>query len=262
MDKDRPPPMTEEDISGYLFMIKSSQDETISSMIDADNRTLRLRLHLKEGGFFASRRACQKTLKAGQAALGDMMHIEVTGITALFGQWVENFIAGQKRGLIFAFLTILVMMMIALKSVRGGLWSMLPNMIPLLFLGGYVGWFWDFVDSDMIMVAIIAIGISVDDTIHFLFRYRFEREKTDDVDIALDKTFHFSGRALIITSVILVAGFMPFALSDYFFIRVMGTLLPATLAVALVTDMLFVPALIKLGAFSFRTARHESAKEP
>lgn len=143
-------------------------------------------------------------------------------------------------------------MVIALRSLFGGLWSMLPNTIPLLFLGGYIGWFWDFVDSDTIMVAIIAIGISVDDTIHFLFRYRFERERTNDIAVAIDRTFHFSGRAIIITSVILVAGFLPFALSDYFSIRIMGTLLPATLAMALATDLLLVPALIKLGAFRFR----------
>ena len=130
---------------------------------------------------------------------------------------------------------------------------MLPNTIPLLLLGGYLGWFWDTVDSDVIMVAIITIGISVDDTIHFLFRYRFERERTDDIDIALDRTFHYSGRAIIITTVILAAGFFPYAWSDYFSVRIYGTLLPVTLLAALTVDLLLVPAMIKLGAFKFKT---------
>jgi len=136
---------------------------------------------------------------------------------------------------------------------------MLPNIIPLLVLGGYVGWFWDLVDSDTLLVATIAIGISVDDTIHFLFRYRFERERTGDIDIALDRTFHFSGRAIIITSVILVAGFAPFAISDYFSVKIMGTLLPITLAAAMATDLLLIPAMIKLGAFRFRTREAQRA---
>ncbi|MFC1822920.1 RND family transporter [Thermodesulfobacteriota bacterium] len=254
-------PMTEEDISQYLFMFKMSGSDDLKSMIDVDNRTIRLRLHLNDNGFFAASRARQKALDAAQAVLGDKVQIEVTGITALFGEFVEDFIAGQQRGLIFAFFAILIMMAIALRSFTGGLWSMLPNMIPLLFLGGYVGWFWDIVDSDVIMVGIIAIGISVDDTIHFLFRYRFELDRTKDMDIALDRTFHFSGRALIITSVIIVAGFAPFAFADYFFFKIMGTLLPATLAAAMVTDLLLIPAMIKLGAFKFRTkARSKGLK--
>ena len=134
---------------------------------------------------------------------------------------------------------------------------MLPNILPLLLLGGYLGWFWDYVDPDVFMVAIIAIGISVDDTIHFLFRFRFERERTKEISIALDRTFHFSGRAIIITSVILVAGFAPFAMADYFLVKNLGTLLPATLVAAMVTDILLIPAMIKLGAFQFRTKIEE-----
>jgi len=246
-------PMTEGDISNYLFMFRMAGSEDLKSMIDNDNKTMRLRLHLNDSGFFAAHRASQKALAAGQAILGDKVQIEVTGILALFGEWVEGFIEGQKKGLIFAFLTILMMMIIALRSFTGGLWAMLPNIIPLLVLGGYVGWFWDLVDSDTLLVATIAIGISVDDTIHFLFRYRFERERTRDIDIALDRTFHFSGRAIMITSVILVAGFAPFAISDYFSVKIMGTLLPIALAAAMTTDLLLIPAMIKLGAFRFRT---------
>jgi len=246
-------PMTEGDISNYLFMFRMAGSDDHKSMIDNDNKTMRLRLHLNDSGFFAAHRASQKALASGQAILGDKVQIEVTGILALFGEWVEGFIEGQKKGLIFAFLTILMMMVIALRSFTGGLWAMLPNIIPLLVLGGYVGWFWDLVDSDTLLVATIAIGISVDDTIHFLFRYRFERERTGDIDIALDRTFHFSGRAIIITSVILVAGFAPFAISDYFSVKIMGTLLPIALAAAMTTDLLLIPAMIKLGAFRFRT---------
>jgi len=245
-------PMTKEDISKYLMMFRMGGSDELKSMIDKDNRIMRLRVCLNKSGFVAVHRASQKAMEAGQAILGDEVQIEATGIMALLGEWLEEFIDGQKRGMIFAFITILIMMSIALRSITGGLWSMLPNIIPLLFLGGYVGWFWDTVDSDVIMVAIVAIGISVDDTIHFLFRYRFERERTKDIEIALDRTFHFSGRAIIITSVILVAGFSPYAMSGYFSVRIFGTLLPATLAVAMVTDILLIPAMIKLGAFKFK----------
>lgn len=254
---ERIPPMTEGDLAKYLFLFQMSGSDDLTSMIDTENKTTRLRLSLNDDGFFATHRVAQKALVVGQAILGDSVQIEVTGMTALLGEWVDQLIDGQKRGLLFAFVTIFIMMVIALRSLSGGLWSMLPNMIPILILGGYVGWFWESVDSDTIMVAIIAIGISVDDTIHFLFRYRFERERTNDVEIALDRTFHFSGRAIIITSIILVVGFAPYATSDFFSVRIMGTLLPATLVAALLTDLLLIPALIKLGAFRFRMKADE-----
>ena len=248
-----PPPMTGEDLSKYLYMLEMSGSDDLKSMLDADNKVMRLRLHLNDSGFFSAKRVSEKALAMGRDTLGDTVQIEATGLNTLLGEWLAKFIEGQKWGLIFAFFTILIMMSILLRSFTCGLWSMLPNIIPLLMLGGYIGWFWDTVDSDTLIVAVIAIGLSVDDTIHFLFRYRFECERTDDVDIALDRTFHFSGRAIIITSVILVVGFLPYGASDFSSVRMFGTLLPLTIAGALLTDLLLLPAMIKLGAFRFGT---------
>jgi uncharacterized protein len=251
----KPPPMRNEDLSNYMFMMEMSGGDDLGRMMDAEKKVLRLRLHLNNSGMFAAKRVCETAVAAGQDRLVDAATIEASGVITLLGEWVAGFVEGQKRGLIFAFLTILMMMSISLRSLTCGLWSMLPNTIPLFMLGGYVGWFWDTVDSDTLLVAVIAIGISVDDTIHFLFRYRFERERTDDVAAALDRTFHFSGRAIIITSAILVVGFLPYGMSDFFTVRIMGTLLPLSLAGALLTDLLLVPAMIKLGAFRFKGKR-------
>jgi predicted RND superfamily exporter protein len=241
----------EDEIGNYLAMLKMSGKEFLKTMIDADNQTVKIRLNLIDGGFFTSHRVTQSVSAAAQSIFNDRVRVEVMGLTSLLGEWVEGYIKGQKKGLIFAFMMIFFMMTVALRSFSGGTWSMLPNVIPLLFLGGYVGWFWETADSDILMVAIIAIGIAVDNTIHFLFRFRHELKQTENIEIALDKTFHFSGRAIFITTVILVAGFSPFALSGYSSAKIMGTLLPAILAATLFTDMLLIPALIKLGAFQF-----------
>ena len=98
----------------------------------------------------------------------------------------------------------------------------------------------------------VAIGIGVDDTIHFLMRLRFETSKTDDLPEAVRRTFQYSGRAIIMTSVILVAGFAPFALSDYFSVKIFGTLLPFCLIVALLADLFWAPAMVRLGWLNFR----------
>jgi predicted RND superfamily exporter protein len=78
-------------------------------------------------------------------------------------------------------------------------------------------------------------------------RYKSERSRTGNRTEALRRTFAFAGRAIVMTTIILVAGIIPFAFNDYFTIRMMGTLLPAALVVALAADLLTVPALVRLG---------------
>ena len=165
---------------------------------------------------------------------------------------MDETIAGQRHGLLFALVTIPAMMMFAMRSWRTGLVSMIPNAQPLLALLGYMGWFWETTDTDTLAVLMVAISIGVDDTIHFLMRLRFEAGKTEDISTMVRQTFHYSGRAIVITSFILVVGFAPFALSDYFSVRIFGTLLPACLVVALIADLFLLPALIQLGWIKMR----------
>ena len=111
---------------------------------------------------------------------------------------------------------------------------------------------WGEIDSDTMVVLMMAIGIGVDDTIHFLMRFRVESERTDDIAEAIQRTFDFAGRAIVMTTVILALGFLPFVMSDYYSTRIMGTLLPLALLVAMVADLLLVPALAQVGLLKFR----------
>ena len=102
-------------------------------------------------------------------------------------------------------------------------------------------------DSDAIGLSFIAIGIGVDDTIHFLSRYQLELRKGRSIQEACRETFAYAGRGIVMTTAILGFGFLPFLLSDYFFMRMLGSLLPLCFLVALLTDLLLVPALAHLG---------------
>ena len=129
---------------------------------------------------------------------------------------------------------------------------MIPNAFPLLVLGGTLGLVYDEVDSDTLFLAMLAIGIGVDDTIHFLMRFRLERSRSTDRQEALIRTFEFAGRAIIMTTVTLALGFAPFVLSGYFSIWILGVYLPLTLVVALLADLLLVPAMAQVGWIRFR----------
>ena len=243
-------PESRQAIEDYLLLLDLSDEVDVDSMMDSQRRTMRLSLHINNGGLIETHAIGEKALAASEM-LGDKVSVEIMSIQYLLGKgFDEIIITGQKNGLIFAFVTILIMMAIALRSIKAGAWSMIPNLIPLLVLGGYIGWFWRIADSDVIIVLMAAIGIAVDDTIHFLMRYRYELGRTNDSKTAFDETFHYSGRAIIITTVILAAGFAPFGISDYFTTRMFGRLLPMCLFVALAADILLIPALVKLGLFN------------
>ena len=248
---DNPMPQTRQALAQYLLLFEMAGGEQLDRLIDFNRQSMRMTVQMPAEGVRETFQTGVQVASLAPNILDNEVEIEVTGLMYLMGQWLGNIIAGQRRGLIFALVAIAIMMMVGLRSVRVGLWSMLPNVLPLAVLGGYLGMFWDQVDSDLLALAMIAIGIGVDDTIHFLMRFRIESGRQPDLPTAIKRTFHFSGRGIVITTIILVIGFSPFALSEYLSLNAMGTLLPLTLIVALLADLLFAPALVTLGAIRF-----------
>jgi predicted RND superfamily exporter protein len=245
-------PVSRQAIAQYLLLFEMSGGTDLDRLVDYDYRILRLMVHLPKEEY---RHTAAMGLKASRLApeiLGDAVEVEVSGLVYLLGQYFDVILENQRRALIFAFGGIALMMMAGLRSVRVGMWSMIPNLLPLLTLFGYLGLFADYVDSDVLIVALIAIGIGVDDTIHFLMRLRIESSRHHTVQKAIQQTFFYSGRGIVMTTLILAVGFAPFALADYLSIRMLGTLLPLTLIVALMADLFLVPALVKIGAIRFK----------
>ncbi len=238
-------------LSQYLLLFEMAGGEDLDRLIDPEKKTMRLAARLSGSAFRASYATGEKIRAIGRENLGPALEAEPNGIVYLMGNWLDEIVIGQRNGLTFALFVIAVMMAIGLRSIQVGLWSMIPNIVPLLVLGGVLGFFWDKVDSDTMSVGMIAIGIGVDDTIHFLMRFRLESLKGIGRMEALKRTFDFSGRAIVITSVILGLGFAPFATSGYYSIWMLGVLLPMTLFAALLADLLFVPALAQLGWLRF-----------
>ncbi len=235
----------------HLLLLDLADSERAGKMIDAwldfDRTVLRMQLRSTEHGFLATGAMGQQIAALGAERLGDVATVEVSGLAYLLGWSFNRIVDGQRNALLLSFLLIGALMAIGLRSLPVGFVSMAPNLLPLLALVAYAGFRWDAVDTDIIIVCIMAIGIGVDDTIHFLMRYRVESERDVPRAEAIRRTFRFAGRGIVMTTVILCAGFLPFAVSDYFTINLLGTALPGVLIVALVADLLLVPAMIQVG---------------
>lgn len=238
-------------LAQYLLLFEMSGGDSLEKLIDEERKTMRMVMRLSGTGLVRTARIGRQVEEEGRDLIDAGLlpgHFKVfpTGLPVLFGNWIEVIVLGQRRGLLFALLMTTLMMVLSLRLFWPGVISMVPNALPLVVLGGYVGWLWDTVDSDTVLIAMIAIGIAVDDTVHFMTRFKIEAQRTNDIDTALRQTFFFTGQGIVKTSVILCMGFLPFSFSDYFTTRIMGTLLPLTLLMALVADLLLLPALVKL----------------
>ena len=251
----QPLPDSRQALAQLLLLFEMSGGEDLNSLIDPDYQSLHLTVRIEETGVIETAEMGRAIRDKAREMFGDSVKVEALSLELLMGDWVDDIIRGQQKGLALALATIAAMMVIGLRSLRNGVLSMFPNVLPLLAVLGYVGIFWDVVDTDTMVVLMVAIGIGVDDTIHFLMRLRIEWEKAGTRAEAIEKALHYSGRAIIITSVVLVAGFAPFAWSDYFSVRILGTLLPFCLVVALAADLYLVPAFVSLGWIGFKSRR-------
>lgn len=244
-------PASAEAIAQLFVMLEMQGPDAMGDIIDFDRRATRFTILTSAPGIRAQDRLAREAEAIAAARVPDA-RVDAMGLEQLIGAWIDRILEGQKRGLGASLAVIALLMMLGLKSLRVGALSMIPNLLPLLAVGGYCGLVWDTVDTDTLVVAMIAIGIGVDDTIHFLSRYRAESARHASDPDALHATFSFSGRGIVITTVIFTVGFLPLAASDYVPIRVMGALMPYAFVVALVADLLLVPAMVRVGLLSYR----------
>ncbi len=238
-------PFDDAALAQMMVLLEMQGPDALRSFVDFERRTARLTVYSNVEGI-VGQFELRERIRAAGVSLGDDVTIEATGVGPLMGAWLDDILAGQRRGLGFSLLVIMLLLIVGFRSVRAGVVSMVPNVVPLLAAGAWCGFFWTDIDSDTLIVAMIALGIGVDDTIHFISRYQTELRRRDRID-AIRETFRYSGRGIFITTFVFVVGFLPAMTSEYYTIWVMGLLLPVCFIVALAADVLFVPALCAVG---------------
>ena len=144
-----------------------------------------------------------------------------------------------------ATLIIFIVLAIVYRSLRIGLISILPNLFPLAVAGAFLAISGQSLELVSVCAFTVCLGIAVDDTIHFLTRYIEEKEETGDENLAIRNAFTSVGTALIMTTIVLVAGFSTVLFSDSRPHRIFAAMGAITVAAALFGDLLFLPAMLK-----------------
>lgn len=180
----------------------------------------------------------------GLPSMGDA---EAASPAVMFAYIAERNIRSMITGSIIAFALISLTLMVALRSFRIGVISLIPNVVPIGMAFGIWALIWGDVDFAISIVAGVSIGIIVDDTIHFLAKYmRARREKGMDPADSVRYAFHTVGNALWANSVILVFGFSALSLSAFWPNATLGLLTAMGIVAALICDLLLLPPLLML----------------
>ncbi len=237
-------PESRELVAQYLLVYELSGGEELRDYVTMDyaRATLELRCKMKETSLL------EGIVDDIDAHLDDQplqaSTISVTGIGALWLKFVEYITRSQIQGGLLALTVVSLMMIVVFRSVKIGLISMLPNISPVILVVGAMGWLGIYLDYYRLLITPVAIGIAVDDTIHLMMRYHHEFTKSRNYEKALYDSMNGVGRALFTTSAILVAGFMVNVFSVMDGQQSFGILLSTVIALALIADFLFMPALI------------------
>ncbi len=238
-------PNTRELIAQYLLLYEISGGEELDNWMDYKERFLRLSVQVKHSTTNL-RYTFKEIEEFGIANLPEGSKITITGDMPLFLKSVGALVEGQILSILVAFIGISLMMILILRSVKIGLLSMIPNILPIGIVVGIMGLLDITLNLQTIVVAPLLIGIAVDDTVHYFMHFKIEFEKNRNYRHANRETFKKIGWAIVFTSVILILGFSAFATSQINSVIQLAILIGIGIFAALAADLFITPALFVL----------------
>ena len=230
------------------YLKEEGDSEGISkSFVDSTGQLLRISLKMPDIGSIRMDSLVNDVISPKiDEIFGDTgMDVRITGTVPLFIKGNKYLIDNLMTSMLFAFLIIAFIMAILFRNFKMIIISIIPNMIPLAITAGIMGYFGIPLKPSTALIFSIAFGISVDDSIHFLAKYRQELFAHNfSVPIAVSKSLRETGSSMIYTSIILFFGFVIFTASEFGGTIALGKLTSITLLLAMLTNLVVLPALL------------------
>jgi predicted RND superfamily exporter protein len=235
-------PDTRAAVSELLFLVPKSELQPFAT-VNHDKANLIVRT-----GEVGSA-AIQALYDALEGAIGATplppgVEARVTGNAVLLARSADGIARGQPQSVALAAIAIFVLIAVGLRSPRLGAVAMIPNLVPVLVFFGLLGLGAAPLSLPTSLIGCIALGVAIDDTVHFLVRYRAERQGGASPEEAALRCGRHVGRPIAVTSIVLVAGLLVIAFSDFATLREFGILAAATMGICLLNDLVLLPALL------------------
>lgn len=224
-------------------LIKHAKLLGLKGFVSRKTNSTFIKTKAKDFGSYEAFKDNQKLLHFAQKNTPDLT-VNFGGNAFIIDETNVHVSEGMIWNLVIIVVFIFLMIALIFKSIPIGFFSLFPNILPLIAITAVVGWFDFGMNIGTTIVYTIAFGIAVDDTIHFLGRYKIELDKGNENTDALLTTIRTSGGAIFLTTLILVGGFGVLILSNFYANFITGLLVTLSLIVALVCDLYLLPVIL------------------
>ena len=213
-----------------------------------DGRTARILVRSNLSGSQAMAGAIRTVEQRGRELLPEF-RVFATGTLVLLNRTSDQIAGEQVQSISIALLTIFAMLALLFRSLRVGLTALVPNLIPVLFFFGFMGWSGIPLNLTTSLVASVVLGLAVDNAVQFIVRFRRVQMQTNDLRGAIIESMRLSGRPIIYANIALAATFAVFAASSFEPIGSFGLLSAVTIVGCLIEDLVFLPARLTSPVF-------------
>jgi hypothetical protein len=237
-------PETEEEVAQLLLLYENAGGSEATYWMDYDYRKLRLMIEISSYNSNELQKEIEDLQNFARKLYPDAK-VTAVGNLPQFTAMQQYLEVGQMTSFLISVVIVAVLLMIVFGSIRTGLIGMIPNIAPGIFVGGYLGL--TDIPLDMMTATLIPmiIGLSVDDTIHFINHGHVEFDRTHDYRESILNVFRTAGPALVMTTIIMVATFAGFTTSAATQMFNFGFVVFVGLVSALLADLFVTPLLIK-----------------
>lgn len=236
-------PDSEEEVAQMILLYENAGGTESEYWVDYDYRRLRLMIEISDFNSAQVERELAR-IQADAEQLFPDAKITVVGNIPQYVTMMQYLVRGQMLSFVISILIIGVILMIAFQSIRVGLIGLVPNLMPAIFVGGYMGWAGIPLDMMTATLLPMMLGMAVDDTIHFINHSKLEFDRTYNYQTAIRRTFRVVGVAIVITSIITSAVFASFCSSACTMCLNFGLTAIIGIMSALAADLLVTPILV------------------
>jgi len=235
-------PESDQAVAQYILLLEISDADELTRLVDFDYRKLRITALTDDAG---SQRINQirEDFEGHLYSLFPKEDVVITGTTILSADLTEKIVYSLFWSIILALIAITLIMAALFKNFKLIIIALVPNLLPLIVVAGVMGFLNIDIKPSTAVIFTIALGIAVDDSIHYLARFRIEFLRRKAMFPALRATTIRTGRAIIITSLVLIAGFGTLITSLFTSTAMMGLLVCSTIFAALLADLFILPSM-------------------
>jgi predicted RND superfamily exporter protein len=238
------PPASRESTAQYLLLYELANGRELDKLISFDGQKARISARTKSLDT-TEVRALSEALKSEAIEIfGEGEAVSITGSLDWTRSMNDQIALGQRQTFLAAFVTLTIIMALATRSLKVGILSLAPNVIPVLATIGFAGAMGIYVDIPLLCFCPIIIGLIIDDTTHFLHRFRGLFLSTGSYRISLVKTFATVGRPLTFTTMTVTGAFVFLPLSNLSGVSKFGGLGALAFVLALFADFFLLPSLL------------------